>query len=228
MKALSLLLSVTLLTQSMSICFADVTSSAQGERYFIKVSRTTEGEISDGSRIKFEICEIADATKCDSIGSRDYSIRELRETREKLLQQSQSEAASGSAEIIGAILGALGGAAIGVLSGAAITGAIAPSGGAGLTALSIVGMGALGGAAIVGTLGGILIYKWIRHHKQKKAQALQKKAELLDDSVIEGQATKVSFEISDFAKDLGEVLSAIPLSDTAPAQANSAPTSALP
>ena len=227
MKSLSILMSLTLLTQSIGVCFANVNGSEAGERFFIKVTRTTAGLMNDDSRVDFEICEIANPTKCEPIGARDYSIRELREMREKLIQNAGSSEASGPAEVFGSILGAITGGVTGLFSGVFIS-SIFITGTVGTTALAIIGASGFGAGIVVGTLGGILIYRWVRHHKEKKAAAMRKKAEFLADSVIEGKATTVNLDISEFAKDLGEVLSTVPQSDSASAQSDSSTDPQLP
>ena len=219
MKTLSLLLCVSLMIQTIGTCFADVTSTAPGQKYFIKVTRTTGGAVSNSSRIKFEMCDLANVNECNPIGNRDYSFGELRELRRNLTQQSQEEGNSGAMEIIGSILGVLGGIMVGFTSGALISAAIVPAS-EGLSGLGVVALGAVGGAIVIGTFGGILIYKWIRHHKEAKAAELKKKADMLDDAFLEGQDIDVSDDISDFAHALGDLLSSLPPNspDVAPAE----------
>jgi hypothetical protein len=215
MKKISAFLSVVLLSQSVSVSFADVTSSAANETFFIKVTRTSEGKVSSDPRVKFEICENVDSRKCDPIGSRDYSLSELRVVREKLLQDSKDEASSGASEVFGSIAGVLGGIGLGFVSGGLVTAAVVPAAD-GLSVIGVVILGALGGAIVVGTLGGILIYKWIRHHKEAQAEKLKNQAGLLDESVIDDEPVQVSIEISEFAKDLGDVLNMIPAAHSTP------------
>lgn len=186
---------------------ADITSSVTGEKFFIKVSRTTEGTNPDDTRIKFEECQTENPTACEQIGSRDYSIRELQEQRELLLTEAQKEGRMGFSGAVGRILGVIGGmGAVGV-AGGEIAGAFAGDSDA---AIGVVAVGMLAGIIVGAVAGGIIVSKIIRHHKKKKADKLNKEASTVEEQVIDGDPVSIQMDVDIFAKLLSDVLASLP------------------
>jgi hypothetical protein len=188
---------------------ADITSSLAGEKLFIKVSKTVEGSTIGDTRIKFEECQIENPTACNPIGARDYSISELSDQREVLQRAAEKEGAVGFSPFLGAILGTVGGAVGGVYAGG-FTGVAIVGQSAGFAALGGAVAGALLGGAVVAVVGGIVVYKVVRHHKKKKAKKLALEADEIDGDVIEGQPVSIQTDIDTFAKSLSTILSTLP------------------
>lgn len=201
------LLNLTISTALPHFAGADVTGSLTGEKFFIKISRTLEGEHPDDTRIEFEECQVENPTECNPIGSRDYSIGELRAQHELLTKEAEKEGSAGVSSVLGAILGSVGGAGTGVYAGAATGAAVTAPGFVGLGAAVA---GAFIGAAVVAVAGGIVVYKIIRHHKKKKAKKLDAEADTVEDQIIEDQPVSIATDVDTFAKALASVLSSLP------------------
>jgi len=205
MKSVSSILVLSLLTLS---AHADVTSSLAGEKFFIKVSKTSDGASPEDTRIKFEKCQTENPTACDPIGSRDYSFRELREQREVLVKEAEKEGAVGFSPFLGALLGVVGGAGTGGVAGGYTGAALAGSGEFAALGGAVVGL--FMGAVVVAVVGGIVVYKVVRHHKKKKAKKLDKEASSVEEQVIEDQPVSIQTDIDTFAKSLSDILASLP------------------
>lgn len=156
---------------------------------FIRISQIRGGE---GALIHFEKCRTADS--CERIGTRDYSIAELKQLHSQLTTEAANATAWNALDVLEVLGGVVVGAPLGCLTGTQIAG--------------LEGCGV--GIVVGGVSGGVTAYFLIRDAKQTDAEELHADASEVSSAMTGAQPVDIRSDVEEFSRMLAEALGRLP------------------